>query len=660
MEKICLYKQSCLLKNKFNFKNFLLVLQSFTAVLAAAVMTFSALGTSVSADSENNSAETSAAEEPKYTGWSLGETGWQYLSDGVPLASDSHRIDGVYYRFSLNGYCIGTVTGWSGKRYYRDGLPHTGWVEDNAGKQYCLNGYPVAGDFQIEDTVYSFDRKGICTGESEPAVLTASCDEMISADAEEILVTVKHNGVSSKEYIVGNPEKMERWENGKWKRCGKSAQYDADDVGMVIDGTDDCSPNYATTAFYPNRYMGGDMPAGYYRIAVPCGESGNYSKTKKNVYAVFKAVPAVEVKPSEEIFLASDKGDTTVSIIVAVNSGKETLKPETLAGSLKLEVMKKTVSGWESCEDNGYSAGYTDNENELEIAVSFPAEAGHYKAMINLGGKDYSVPFRVAAVSAVSWLDEYSLKSDDIAVTFTVRNRYEDTVKVGTDLINLVKKENGQWTDMQDRAARFGCIEIDPAYATLEAGQTTVLTFDLSDLYDTSKLTAGDYAVWIDGVGYAEFRLTDKEPNTSTLPFASLKSNDIKEIQLKFSNISMDVTTVIRGGNGKISNTVSEEDQYGATKATAVVKNDKQLERVIDYLRQFELGEAYTKKDTYCGGTTRVIVRYKNNTKKTLDFTYVELATYNGKRKYYCSDRLYYAVDDMIEETNKEYYAMYK
>lgn len=635
-------------------------LKQLTAIFIAAVMTFSALGISVSAESENTSAETSAAEESKYTGWSFGETGWQYLSEGVPYASDSYRIDGVYYHFSLNGYCIGTVTGRSGKRYYRDGLPYTGWIEDNAGKQYCLNGYPVTGDFQIEDTVYSFDRKGICMGESEPAVLTASCDEMISADAEEILVTVKHNGVSSKEYIVGNPEKMEHWENGKWKRCGKSAQYDVDDVGMVIDGTDDCSPNYATTAFYPNRYMGGDMPTGYYRIAVPCGESGNYSKTQKNVYAVFKAVPAVEVKPSEEVFLASDKGDTTVSIIATVNSGRETLKPETLAGSLKLEVMKKTVSGWESCEDNGYSAGYTDNENELEIAVSFPAEAGHYKAMINLGGKDYSVPFRVAAVSAVPWLDEYSLKSDDIAVTFTVRNRYEDTVKVGTDLINLVKKENGQWTDMQDRAARFGCIEIDPTYATLEAGQTTVLTFDMSDLYDTSKLTAGDYAVWIDGVGYAEFRLTDKEPNTSVLPFAYLKSDDIKEIQLKFSNISMDVTTVIRGGNGKISNTVSEEDQYGATKATAVVKNNKQLERVIDYLRQFELGEAYTKKDTYCGGTTRVIVRFKNNTKKTLDFTYVELATYNGKRKYYCSDRLYYAVDDMIEETNKEYYAMYK
>jgi len=639
--------------------------KQLTVIFSAAVMTVLSAGILVSAagnaPAETAPTDTSQTETPKYTGWEPCETGWLYLRDGVPITSDSYRIDGVYYRFSVPGTCIGTVTGWSGKRYYKDGLPHTGWVEDNAGKQYCLDGYPVTGDFQIGDTVYSFDRKGIYTGESTPALLTASCAESVSADAEKIPITVKYNdGNNNIMYGIGEPAKMEHWENGKWKRCGKSSQYAVDDIMHELGGLGDCSVNSAEVMFYPNRYMGGDMPDGYYRIAVPCGESENYSKTKKDVYAVFEAVPSVEVKPSKEVFLTNGRNDTTVSIIATVNSKKETLKPETLASSLKLEIMKKTVLGWEPCEDNGYSAGYTDSENELEIAVEFPAEAGYYKAMINLGGKDYSVPFRVTSIAPIPWLDEYSLKSDDIAVSFTLYNRYEDTVKIGTDLISLVKKENGQWTDMQDSAARFGCIETEPAYTDLDADQKTALTFDLSDLYDTSKLTAGDYAVWIDGAGYAEFRLTDEEPNASSLPFAGLITSDIKEIQLKFSNISMDVTTVIRGGNGKITNTIGKENEYGITKATAIVKNDEQLERVIDYLRQFELGEAYTKKDTYCGGTVRVIVRYKNNTKKTLDFTYVELATYNGKRKYYCSDRLYYAVDDLIKETNKEYYAMYK
>lgn len=624
--------------------------KKLAAILTATVMTVSAAGISASADTETDT--------PKYTGWVSDENGWQYLDDGVPYIGNPRRIDGVYYHFSKDGYGyrsdVNTGLFMSGRRYYKheDYLPYTGWTDD--AKQYCLDGYPVTGDFQIGDTVYSFDSKGIYTGKSSPALLTASCGERISADAERISITVKYNdGNDNVGYTLGEPAKMERWEKGKWKRCGKSSQYAVDDIAYELGGLGDCSVNSAEVSFYPNRYMGGDMPEGYYRVVVPC----SYGKTKKNVYAVFQAVPAVEVNPSEEVFLANDRGDVTASIIVTVNSDKETLKPEALAQSLKLEIMKKTVSGWEHCEDIGYSAGYTDNENELEISAEFPAEAGYYKAAINLGGKDYNVPFRVDELIAKPWLDEYSLKSDDIAVSFTVYNRYDKPVKIGTDLINLSKKENGTWTDMRDKAARFDCIDIDPSYTTLKSNLSTTLTFDLSDIYDTSKLTAGKYSVWIDGVGHAEFRLSDEEPKSGEFPFAGLKTEDVKEIQLNFTNVSMDVTAKFRSGSGGITNSVEEEDEYGITEATAVVKDDKQLERVIDYLRQFRLDNPYTKNDTYCGGTTRVIVRYKNNTKKTLDFTYSEIVTYNGKGKYYCNDHLYFIADDLIKKTNKDYYA---
>lgn len=636
-------------------KNFL---RPLTAIFTAAVMTFSSAGIFVSAAEKNAPAETAAEETaPKYTGWEPCETGWLYLKDDVPITGGSCRINGVYYKFSVHGVCIGTVTGWAGKRYYKDGLPHTGWVEDNAGKQYCLDGYPVTGDFQIEDTVYSFDRKGIYTGESSPALLTASCGGTVSADAEKITAKVTHNG-GSKEYLVGNPEKMERWENGKWKRCGKSYLYAVDDIGMIIDGTDDCSPNSAAVAFYPNRYMGGDMPAGYYCIAVPYGESNNYSKTKKDVYAVFEAVPAVEVKMSEDIYVSDGLDDIDFRAYVKVNSEKLKVK------NISVKMEKKTASGWETAvEKFKYdSDAFCDSvsaDGTISVDGSMPAEAGYYRAALHINGKDYYAPFRIDKIWAAPWLDEYSLKSDDITVSFNVRNRYDKPAKINAEPIALYKKENGQWTDMSEKAGRSVHAETAPSYTVLENGRIT-LNFDLSKYYDTSKLEAGDYAVWIDGAGYAEFGLTDEEPNAGSFPFAGLKADDIKEIQLNDSSISMDVTTVIRGGNGKITNTIGEEDQYGITKATAIVKDDEQLERVIDYLRQFELGEAYTKKDTYCGGTVRVIVRYKNNTKKTLDFTYVELATYNGKRKYYCTDRLYYAVDDLIKETNKEYYAMRK
>lgn len=623
--------------------------QRFTAVLLAAVMTVSALGISVSAKTENNSAETSAAdaqtETPKYTGWEPCETGWLYLKDGVPYVSkyykDSLRIDGIHYHFSMYGVCIGKYTGWSesGKRYYKDGLLYTGWLNKNDGTKqyYCLDGYPVTGDFQIGDTVYSFDKNGIYKGKSSPALLTASCAEKVSADAEKILIKVTHNGGSSNEYLVGNPEKMERWENGKWKRCGKSAQYAVDDIGMIIDGTDDCSPNSAAVAFYPNRYMGGDMPTGYYRIAVTYGENGNYSKTKKDVYAIFEAVPAVEVKPSREVFLTNGRNDTTVSIIATSNSKKESLKPEALAGSLKLEIMKKTDSGWEPYEDNGYSAGYTDSENKLEIAAEFSAEAGYYKAMINLGGNDYSVPFRVISIEPIPWLDEYSLKSDDIAVSFTLYNRYEDTVKIGTDLINLVKKENGQWTDMQDRAARFGCIEIEPAYTALEAEHKTALTFNLSDLYDTSKLAAGDYAVWIDGAGYAEFRLTDKEPKSGEFPFAGIKAADVKEIQLIMHEC---------GGDHEIK---------------VSFKKGEYFDRTLNHLRQLKFEKSYEKysNDKAGFGGFDVVVRLNDGKKKTLSYCDSDAVIYNGRKVYKCNWQVYYALNDFLIEASgidKKYY----
>lgn len=623
--------------------------KQLTVIFSAAVMTVLSAGILVSA-AENAPAETaptdtSQTETPKYTGWEPCETGWLYLRDGVPYVSkyytDSLRIDGIHYDFSMYGVCIGKYTDWSesGKRYYQDGVLYTGWLnkDDGTKQYYCLDGYPVTGDFQIGDTVYSFDKNGIYKGKSASAVLTASCAEKVSADSGKILITVKHSGGDNKEYIVCNPEKMERWENGKWQKCGKPFRYAVDDIGMVIDGTDDCSPNYATAAFYPNRYMGGDMPTGYYRIAVPCGESENYSKTKKDVYAVFEAVPAVELKPSKEVFLTNGRNDTTVSIIATVNSEKETLNPEALASSLKLEIMKKTVLGWEPCEDNGYSAGYTDSENELEIAVEFPAEAGYYKAMINLGGKDYSVPFRVTSIAPIPWLDEYSLKSDDIAVSFTLYNRYEDTVKIGTDLISLVKKENGQWTDMQDSAARFGCIETEPTYTDLDTDQKTALTFDLSDLYDTSKLTAGDYAVWIDGAGYAEFKLTDKETKSGDFPFAGIKAGDVKEIQLIMQECGGDHET-------KVS-----------------FKKGEYFDRTLDHLRQLKFEKAYEKysNDKVGFGGFEVVVRLNGGKKKTLSYRDSDAVVYNGGKVYKCNWQVYYALKDFLIEDSgidKDYY----
>lgn len=621
-------------------------LKQFTAIFTATVMTFSVLGISVSAESENASAETSAAEAQKYTGWESCETGWLYLKDGVPYVSkyytDSLRIDGIHYDFSMYGVCIGKYTGWSesGNRYYRDGLPHTGWVEDNAGKQYCLNGYPVTGDFQIGDTVYSFDGKGIYTGESEPAVLTASCDEMISADAKKISITVKYNdGNNNKEYSIGEPAKMERWENGKWKRCGKSAQYDVDDVLYELGGLGDCSVNFTEVPFYPNRYMGGDMPTGYYRITVPCGEGGNYSKTKKNVYAVFKAVPTVEVKMSEDIYLSDGSTDIDFQAFVKVNSEKLEIN------DISVKIEEKTNSGWETAVeefkyDKNAACDSVSADGTITVDGSMPAKTGYFRAALNINGKEYTAPFRVAALAPIPWLDEYSLKDNDITVSFTLYNRYEKSVRIRTDLHSLFKKENGKWTDIQDRARRSGIAEADPQYTALEADHKTALTFDLSDLYDTSKLTAGDYAVWIDGVGYAEFRLTDKETKSGEFPFAGIKAEDVKEIQLIMHEC---------GGDHEIK---------------ASFKKGEYFDRTLDYLRQLKFEKAYEKysNDSVGFGGFEVVVRLNSGKKKTLSYRASDAVVYNGGKVYKCNWQVYPALNDFLIEDSgiDKYYYGYR
>ena len=604
------------------------------AVLAAAVMTVLAAGISVSADTE--------ADTPKYTGWVSDKNGWQYLEDGVPYKGKPYKIDGVYYEFSEDGYCEGKYWGWLKKeRCYWRGVPYTGWEElytelneygyyDPIGSVYCINGYPMKGevrrDGRRDGEIYRFD-KNISSSNEKPYYyeLDADCAPKISVDAEEILITVNSENYNSYEHIVGSPEKMERLKNGKWESCGNPSEYAVDDAEYVICGTDDNSPDSATMTFYPKRYMGGNMPAGFYRIIIPY--VGGYSNEKKEVYAIFEAVPPIEVSMPEEPYLADDAGNTEMSILVKTYSEKKALQPEALADSLKLELMKKTVSGWESCKINGYSTGYTDNENELKIDVKFTADAEYYKAVLNFGGKDYSITFRTVTPTLTTWLEEYSLKSDDIAVSFTVYNELDDPVKIRTDLIYLYKKENGKWTAVQDKTELYPA-EVTPQYTTLNAYYKTALTFDLSDLYDTSKLEAGNYAVFVGGVGYAEFRLTDKEPKSDKLLFESLKAEDIKEIQLIWHSASL------------------KDLKSSFTKG-------KYFDRSLDHLRQLKFKRAYEQySPEFDNFSLDVVVRLNGGKKMTLKFYDPDAAIYNGGTVYTCNWQIYYALKELLFEVN--------
>lgn len=610
------------------------LISRISAILAAAVMTVSAAETVVSAKTDTK----------KYTGWVSGGIGWQYMSDNSPYKEKSYKIDGVRYNFSYNGYCIGKYTGQRTEngvqRRYSNGLPYTGWTKSKDGsRKYCLDGYAVTGDFQIGDKVYSFGEDGVYMGKSDSPVLTASCESRVSSDTEKLYVTAAAHDKNGRDYAVGEPEKMERWENGKWVSCiGKGIEYAVDGIGYVLSGIEgQCEPNDVKTTFYPQTYTGGNMPAGYYRIALMGGEFGNYPETKREIYAVFEAVPPVELKTSEEVYLSDGYNDTTINIIAEINSQKDILKTETAANGVTLEIQKKTAAGWEVCENHDCVVGYTDKENELEIVSDFAAEAGYYRAVVTVGGEKYTAPFRVDTLTATPWLDEYSLKSSCINVSFTVCSKYDKPVKICKDLHNLYQKTNGEWKHIS--GAQICDIEPDSiSYTTLEPGEKTALTFDLTSYYDASKLKAGDYAVYIEGAGFAAFRLTDKAQKASEFPFANLEDKDIKEVDLIYYEC----------GTDEIAYKVS-------------FMGGEDLIRSLNCLRQFKFEsviENYSN-NSEGGGSFEVVVRLKNGGKKTLLFCENDAVIYNGGKVYKCGKYAYSALYDFLVEKSgmdKDYY----
>ena len=184
---------------------------------------------------------------------------------------------------------------------------------------------------------------------------------------------------------------------------------------------------------------------------------------------------------------------------------------------------------------------------------------------------------------------------------------------------------------------------------TIKQYQRAAIDFRLSELYDVSKLEAGDYAVRIDGIGLAEFKLTDSEPSVKDMPFINLKAEDIKEIQLISGYADTIETAVIRSGSGRVTHSEST-DSDGYTKIIAIAQSDEYLKKTAEHLKQFKLKGVCKNNDDYAGGSFQVVVRYKNNTKKTLRFEYNTEVVYNGKTKYNCDTYAYSELNDYAAE----------
>lgn len=586
-----------------------------------------------------------------YSGWVNSGNGWKYMYKGEYLVKDT-KINDVLCTFSADGCYLGGKTGWADekgkKRYYSEGEPFTGWVTDNDGTmKYCLDGYYVRGKFPIGDEAYSFDSKGAYKYESSKLDIFAICGD-VPTDSKKISLTVMQ-GNNNGDYFISDPDKLERWENGKWVDCiGRAIKYETDDIAVEISVQDDNGSvrNGTSVVFYPTRYVGGSLTEGYYRLSMKGFDNSADNREFYDVYAIFKAVPPVEAKMSEELYTGDASKNITVSMLVKINSQREEYKMDKISNKIAIDIERKTEKGWQLCEDFGYSyGGSVKDDSEIEIFCFMPFKVGYYRATAYLGNRKYIKTFRVESYPIETWLDEYSLNSGDITVSFSLFNRNANPVVFGKDPAKLYKKENGEWVRVQAAADIRSTGKKD----TVNQYQRAAIDFHLSDYYDVSKLEAGDYAVRIEGIGLAEFKLTDSAPSVKDMPFINLKTEDIKEIQLIRGYAYTIETAVIRSGSGNIE--VSEStDSDGFTKIKAIAASNEYLEKTAEHLKQFKFNGVCKNNEDYAGGSFEVVIRYKNNTKKTLRFEDNTEVVYNGKTKYNCDTYAYSELNDYATE----------
>lgn len=613
-----------------------------TVILTAALMTFSLAGT-VSAEDNvtQTAAEAVPAAESKYTGWKLEDGFWYYYKDGEMNKSSYLKIDGTVWDFSFPGTLIGKYSGSlteSGKsRYYKDGLPADGWIESNKEKRYCLDGYPVKGEFPVDGTLYKFDGKGVYTDKNRTPAVSVTCGERVCADEEKLTFTIENLDGKSHDFKIA--KSFEYLKNGEWVGCKNGKVQYAPLKGGLSQKGEKLSFEVSTKEYSKNKFA-----AGFYRLPVQCGTETHY--------AVFEAVRPFELKSKKEEYIIENYygynrnySASPIEFDLTVNSSKKEMQAENIAGSVSVKIERQTENGWENVENVGWVTGYTDDKNCLEVVPEFVPEEGYYRAAVTAGGTSCTEYFFISYLTAEAWLDEYDLNNNDLTVCFTVQNLRGEPLKICSFIYQLYKKENGEWKYI-DNDSLFEISE--DSYKTLNVGYSMAVNFDISDWYDVSKLEAGEYAADIGGVGFGEFTLTDK-PKEKNLPFKDLKAKDVKQIIINDNAWEITQRAVISAGNSKTKVT-DITDENGWREITAYAKNSDWLDRSIAYLRQFEINGVYKNyDDSYVGGSSSITIVYNDGTKKEL-FFYTGGAVRTDGKWYHCGKYVLTGFMDIVGE----------
>ncbi len=611
------------------------LIRKLAAASAAVVVCVSAFGTAVNAE----------FVQEDTLGWVMTERGWIYImDDGKEALGRLMEIDGIMYKFDDKwSHHYEKYSGWlklpaGVHRRYVHGLPYTGWLKyKNDKRRYCLDGYMVTGKIQIDDYIYSFDEDGYFTKKTA-LTLIADCDEEISGDDEEISITLK--SLDERNYCFGMLNKMERWENGRWVNC-QGDWKDANEKALTFSDdvySFDSKGDTKELSFNPQLYTNYNFTEGYYRI--PIGST--VANKKYDCYAMFQVVPPVTVKTSEKLYF--DSGNMVrVDFTANINSDKLDKNGK----DIEAHIYKMTWEGWRDITEYTYADGEVSTEvvllNKAEngnVSYGMIVESGmgYYKAAVKADGVEYTDYFRIESLGAFPWLEEYSTEADRLAVNFRISNNTNHTVFFNNDARTLYRKENGRWTEVTDgrKAVEESSEAVEARRKTLylEPNYKTNVSVNISDYYVVSELEDGMYAVYLSGLGYQTFRLSNEELPAEIYPYKDIREDDIESIILEVSD-----------GGGSEFLTVGKQD----------------MEYVLDCLRQFYVGAEYkypSEFDIPAGGGFRVKITFKDG--KEESFGFMEGNVIIKKGKYYlCGQYLYGTFNDLIIERlglDKKYY----
>ncbi|MBQ8175637.1 MAG: hypothetical protein IJ035_01200 [Oscillospiraceae bacterium] len=587
------------------------LMRKIAAVSAAVVMSVSVFGANAS------------AEEQLRDSWVMTDKGWTYvMPDGTDVVNKLVKIDGVMYKFGSWAHHYEKYSGWTKssdgtRRRYSKGLPYTGWLKyKNGQRRYCLDGYMATDNMQIGDHLYTFNEDGFYTGKVALTLIT-KCDKVVSSDSDEIKVALKN--LDGRDYNFGVLSSMERWEKGKWVNCwgdwrGENGEELAfNSIGYFLENKGDMME----LELNPQLYTNYNFTEGYYRI--PIGSwLGNY-KNQYECYAMFQVVPPVTVTMPKDTWLSSDGISEMTSTKITVNSEK-------LDGEMiYTTVYKMTENGWEDLrkisdfKGDLFMMGKSNYRDLREFSVISTGQ-GYYKRVAFTDYETYETYFRIEELDATPWLDEYSSKDENLKVYFDVYNKLDRDVEIYNFAYDIYRMENGKWVDPEEARIAYTDVEIGEP-TVLKKGDSVTIRVNVSECYDISKLKKGEYAVYINGMGYERFNIVDTALDNSVYPFADFDEDKIEKIVL------------------------TEYQWLRQLKYTTRNTDD-----IVACLSQVQVGEKLSQ-DVDMEGNIPVGVEifYNDGTKKEIMFSYSKSVTVDGQR-YECNPYAYKALCNLIDE----------